>query len=170
LANFDISRFRSGESRSIQYERQIKRLKDTSKEVGCVETAVRGSIENLREKKGDSFVIYGEPQSGKTEMMICLTGKLVDEGYSCIVHLLNDSVDLLDQNLGRFKESGLAPAAKNFTEVLDPAVKLDGGQHVLFCKKNANWPAPGSADTELGVLMGPEVCHGETEVYTRVQA
>ena len=28
------------------------------------------------------------------------------------------------------------------------------------------WPAPGSADTELGVLMEPEVCHGETEVYT----
>jgi hypothetical protein len=32
------------------------------------------------------------------------------------------------------------------------------------------WPAPGSADTELGVFMGPEVSHGETEVYTRVQA
>jgi hypothetical protein len=32
------------------------------------------------------------------------------------------------------------------------------------------WPAPGSADTELGVLMEPEVCHGEAEVYTRVQA
>ena len=32
------------------------------------------------------------------------------------------------------------------------------------------WPAPGSADTELGVLMEPEVSHGETEVYTRVQA
>jgi hypothetical protein len=32
------------------------------------------------------------------------------------------------------------------------------------------WPAPGSVDTELGVLMEPEVCHGETEVYTRVQA
>jgi hypothetical protein len=32
------------------------------------------------------------------------------------------------------------------------------------------WPAPGSADTELGVLMEPEVGHGETEVYTRVQA
>jgi transposase len=28
------------------------------------------------------------------------------------------------------------------------------------------WPAPGSAATELGVLMEPEVCHGETEVYT----
>jgi hypothetical protein len=33
-----------------------------------------------------------------------------------------------------------------------------------------NWPAAGSADTELGVLMEPEVCHGATEVYTRVQA
>jgi hypothetical protein len=32
------------------------------------------------------------------------------------------------------------------------------------------WPAPGSEDTELGVLMEPEVGHGETEVYTRVQA
>ena len=27
------------------------------------------------------------------------------------------------------------------------------------------WPAPGSADTELGVLMEPEVGHGTTEVY-----
>jgi hypothetical protein len=33
-----------------------------------------------------------------------------------------------------------------------------------------DWPAPGSADTELGVLMEPEVCDGATEVYTGVQA
>ena len=32
------------------------------------------------------------------------------------------------------------------------------------------WPAPGSEDTELGVFMGPEVGHGETEVYAGVQA
>jgi hypothetical protein len=32
------------------------------------------------------------------------------------------------------------------------------------------WPAPGSEDTELGVLMEPEVGHGKTEVYPRVQA
>jgi len=31
-------------------------------------------------------------------------------------------------------------------------------------------PVPGSEDTELGVLMEPEVGHGETEVYPRVQA
>ena len=32
------------------------------------------------------------------------------------------------------------------------------------------WPAPGSADTELGVLMELEVSHGKAEVYPRVQA
>ena len=32
------------------------------------------------------------------------------------------------------------------------------------------WPAPGSEDTELGVLMELEGGHGETEVYARVQA
>ena len=36
--------------------------------------------------------------------------------------------------------------------------------------KEAVWPAPGSEDTELGVLMELEVGHGETEVYARVQA
>jgi hypothetical protein len=42
-------------------------------------------------------------------------------------------------------------------------------QAFLFCL-SAIWPAPGSADTELGVLMEPEVYHGETEAYTGVQA
>jgi hypothetical protein len=34
----------------------------------------------------------------------------------------------------------------------------------------AEWPAPGSEDTELGVLLELEVGHGETEVYAGVQA
>ena len=40
----------------------------------------------------------------------------------------------------------------------------------LQLEVTAVWPAPGSEDTELGVLMEPEVGHGEAEVYTRVQA
>jgi hypothetical protein len=32
------------------------------------------------------------------------------------------------------------------------------------------WPAPGSEDTELGVLMEREVRHGAAEIYARVQA
>ena len=52
---------------------------------------------------------------------------------------------------------------------------LSGGTLNLTSTKrlrdNADvWPAPGSEDTELGVLMGPEVRHGEAEVYARVQA
>jgi hypothetical protein len=37
-------------------------------------------------------------------------------------------------------------------------------------KEEDVWPAPGSEDTELGVLMELEVGHGETEVYPGVQA
>jgi hypothetical protein len=40
----------------------------------------------------------------------------------------------------------------------------------FFTSVLAIWPAPGSEDTELGVLMGPEGGHGETEVHARVQA
>jgi len=36
--------------------------------------------------------------------------------------------------------------------------------------KPDRWPAPGSEDTELGVLMEPEVRHGAAEVYAGVQA
>jgi hypothetical protein len=35
----------------------------------------------------------------------------------------------------------------------------------IFSKNVVGWPAPGSEDTELGVLMELEVRHGETEVY-----
>jgi hypothetical protein len=45
---------------------------------------------------------------------------------------------------------------------------ITGSDH--FLTKHKDWPAPGSEDTELGVLMGPEVDHGEAEVHARVQA
>jgi len=135
---FDLKKFKDKQKDSTkQYERQLARLRQSKKEVVSIEVAVRGAYENL--KSGNhSFVIYGEPQSGKTEMMICLTAKLLDENYPLIIHLLNDSVDLLGQNLGRFKSSGLSPAARNFSEVLDPAVKIKGQSHVIFCKKNGS--------------------------------
>jgi hypothetical protein len=134
---FDINRFKKSSVPAAQYNRQLKRLTGAGKEVQSIEKAVRGAITNLEEGHR-SFVIYGEPQSGKTEMMICLTAKLLDENRDVIVHLLNDSVDLLGQNLGRFKMSGLAPAARNFSEILDPAVKIKGQKHVIFCKKNGS--------------------------------
>ena len=135
---FNIDRFLSNDGASDQYERQLKRLSSAGKSVTSIEQAVRGALDSLADKNGRSFVIYGEPQSGKTEMMICLTDKLLDTGRDMIVHLLNDSVDLLGQNLGRFKSSGLAPAARNFSEVLDPGVKLKGQKNVIFCKNNGS--------------------------------
>jgi uncharacterized protein len=43
--------------------------------------------------------------------------------------------------------------------------RIEPGEEITY-----DWPAPGSEDTELGVFMGPEVGHGETKVYTGVQA
>jgi len=57
-------------------------------------------------------------------------------------------------------------------------VVIEAGVTVTFKPTNsiysfyrlADWPAPGSEDTELGVFMELEVSHGKTTVYTRVQA
>jgi hypothetical protein len=138
ISEFDISRLKRSDPPTNQYERQLKRLTDNRKEVICIEEAVRGAVRNIDDPNNRSFVIYGEPQSGKTEMMICLTAKLLDEGFEFVLHLLNDSVDLLGQNLGRFKSSGLSPAARDFIEILDPAVKIKRQRHVVFCKKNGS--------------------------------
>jgi hypothetical protein len=54
-------------------------------------------------------------------------------------------------------------------EVALGAVKLDQNT-LIFIDGIDVWPAPGSADTELGVLMEPEVSHGKAEVYAGVQA
>ena len=48
--------------------------------------------------------------------------------------------------------------------------ELDKFAEEKFGKKMANWPAAGFEDTELSVNMEPEVDHGTTEIYTRVQA
>lgn len=136
--SFDISKFTSDDQPSNQYQRQLQRLRAIGNSTECVEATVQGALKNLSGSTQKSFVIYGEPQSGKTEMMICLTAKLLDEGYRFIVHLLNDSVDLLGQNLGRFHGSGLAPSAQNVMEIVDPAIDVKAGTFIVFCKKNGN--------------------------------
>jgi hypothetical protein len=138
LQTFEPNLFKGGSSSSDQYQRQLRRLTSAGQSVEAIEEAVRGALSNLSGEGRKSFVVYGEPQSGKTEMMICLTAKLLDEGRQFILHLLNDSVDLLGQNLGRFQSSGLAPSAQNFSEILDPLIKINAGKRVIFCKKNAN--------------------------------
>lgn len=137
MSNFNLQELKSEQSNKNRYRRRIAHLTGKGMYVGSIETVVEESISNLN-KGVKSFVVYGEPQSGKTEMMIALTGRLLDEGYKIVIILLNDSVQLLGQNLKRFHKSKIDPAPKNFTEILPPNIEIGNKELIIFCKKNAN--------------------------------
>src|ERR1700744_3009793 len=114
MPELDLDELKGLRANTSRYSVQINRLKGLGLDPSHINETVMKAASNL-ESGAKSFVIFGEPQSGKTEMMICLTAKLLDQGHKIIIHLLNDSVQLLEQNLDRFKRSDLAPAARNFT-------------------------------------------------------
>lgn len=134
--NFDLDSLKRQAEVGNRYEKRLAHLVTAGQEVDRIKVVVSAAIENIHGGQR-SFVVYGEPQSGKTEMMIALTAKLLDEGHKIIVVLLNDSVQLLGQNLERFQRSGLSPSPKKFSEVLPPEVAIGDRQWVIFCKKNA---------------------------------
>lgn len=119
-----------------QYHERIQLLNSTGITTTEIENTVEAVIRNLN-KGSKSFVIFGEPQSGKTEMMIALNARLLDEGYDVIINLLTDSVDLLHQSLSRFGSANLSPSPKEFKELPLDAKKLAGKQWIIFSKKNA---------------------------------
>jgi hypothetical protein len=135
-AEIDLAKFKSKAQLKDRYAKQLQRLQTHGIAPACIEEAVKGTTDNLSKTKSSSLVIYGEPQSGKTEMMICLTAKLLDSGHAIIVHLMNDSVDLLAQNLTRFKVSGLAPAPRSLSDLLQSSPTQNPKELVVFCKKN----------------------------------
>jgi hypothetical protein len=132
----DLAKIKSKTKLKDRYAKQLQRLRANKVSTNSVERAVDGAISNLATAKKASLVVYGEPQSGKTEMMICLTARLLDEGHSTIIHLMNDSVDLLAQNLRRFKAAGLAPAPRSLSELLQSSDTKNPLELVVFCKKN----------------------------------
>jgi primosomal protein N' len=126
LSVFDFEKIKNSSDLKSRYEKQIDRISGGGKwQTDNIESTVANCIENIK-SECRSFVIYGEPQSGKTEMMISLSAKLIDEGFRIILILMNDSVDLLNQNLDRFKRSGIDPTPVNFTEILDKVNKIEG--------------------------------------------
>jgi Z1 domain len=131
-----LARLASAAGTTHQYEKQLNRVRAQGDETEMIEEAVDKVMSNLPKAATGSLVVYGDPQSGKTEMMICLTARLLDDGHKTIVHLMNDSVDLLMQSLDRFKLAGLAPAPRSATDLANsPLVR--GHNAILFCKKNA---------------------------------
>jgi hypothetical protein len=133
--SFDLEALRKEAEVGNRYEKRLAVLLDMGQEVERIKSVATAAVENIKAGQ-TSFVIYGEPQSGKTEMMIALTGKLLDEGHKIVVVLLNDSVQLLGQNLERFQRSGLSPSPKKFSEILTPEVVIGNRQWIIFCKKN----------------------------------
>ncbi|WP_338879036.1 Z1 domain-containing protein [Achromobacter veterisilvae] len=120
-----------------QYQRRLAALTDKKIDTRSIEDTVEKTIANFKASNGRSFVIFGEPQSGKTEMMIALNARLLDEGVGIIVNLLTDSVDLLEQSLSRFRASGLSPSPKQFSELPKESKDLGKKRWVIFSKKNA---------------------------------
>jgi len=140
MAEFDINKFKTAVIgyTSSRYNKYLTALHNNKFWTDGIEKTVEGSIKNISERATRSFVIYGEPQSGKTGMMIALTARLLDDGHKMIIVLLNDSVQLLEQNLERFTRSDLDPAPIRFAQVMDPAVEPHKGSWIIFCKKNAS--------------------------------
>ena len=123
---------------NLKANRYQKYLDSLDFETQQIEETVTESINNIKKKKSRSFVIYGEPQSGKTSMMIALTGKLLDEGHKFIIILVQDNLFLESQNYIRFHESTLSPSPKKFSDILHPDIKLKDREFVIFCKKNSS--------------------------------
>lgn len=134
--SFDINKFK-GLNQTNRYEEQLSRIKKDGLDTSCIEEAVEDAIDNLN-RHVKSFIIYGDPQSGKTEMMIALTAKLLDMGNKIIIILLNDNVGLLEQNLRRFSGSGLDPDPKNYKDIMDDVYQIKDYEWVIFCKKNSS--------------------------------
>lgn len=132
----DLLKIAAGARLTDQYGRQLDRVRQGNQQTDCIEETIAGVEQVLQNwSTGGSIVIYGEPQSGKTEMMICLTARLLDQDHKVVVHLMNDSIDLLRQNLDRFTTAGLAPAPRLVTDLVTTPL-TQGQAAIIFCKKN----------------------------------
>ena len=130
--------FNPSDYEDIKLDRYQTYLDSCRFETKHIRETVENSFNNLKKSRSKSFVIYGEPQSGKTSMMIALTAKLLDEGYKLIIHLVQDNLFLESQNLSRFEESTLNPSPKRFIEILPKDVNIKDRELIIFCKKNSS--------------------------------
>lgn len=121
------------------YERRLAKLRSWGRDTALIEEGT-ASVLRVLESGTRSFVVYGEPQSGKTEFMIALTCKLIDQGYETIFVIMNDNTELEQQNFDRFLAAHeLNPSPMRDFEVLRlPKGELkEKHQRVIFCRKNA---------------------------------
>ena len=121
------------------YPERIKSLSERGRNPIPIEKGIEDTLKVL-EAKTRSFVIYGEPQSGKTEFMIALVCKLIDLNYKTIFVVMNDNTELENQNFDRFHAAPeLNPTpCRDFEIPGMPVVELKvDKQRIIFCRKNS---------------------------------
>lgn len=127
-------------AQSTCFSSRISALKSRGKETEHIETGIADVLAVLS-KGATSFVIYGEPQSGKTEFMIALACKLIDLGKKTIFVVMNDNAELEVQNFDRFHAAPeLNPSPLRDFQLQsmdDDELRLDK-QRIIFCRKNSS--------------------------------
>lgn len=122
-----------------RFDARIKYLESQEIDVSIIQKGVNEVIKSLTDG-ADSLVVYGEPQSGKTEFMIALVCRLLDEGKKTIFVTVNDNTELEVQNFDRFVSAiQINPSPmkfEDFVELQDRDKKTDL-QRIIFCRKNA---------------------------------
>jgi len=161
--DFDIERFKKIKFGNDKYTKQLNRLKKDGIDTSMIEETIDSSVNHISGGTR-AFVIFGEPQSGKTEMMVCLTSKLLDIGKKVIIILLNDNNTLLGQNLDRFKHSKTDPDPKDYSDILNPHIDIGKKNWVIFCKKNPkNLP---KLISKVGKIKGKVIIDDEADYAT----
>ena len=111
-------------SKNNRYKERINALKQDGFDTSIIEEGINEVNKVLDQKNGKSFVVYGEPQSGKTEFMIALTCQLLDKGFKTIFVLVNDNTELESQNFYRFiNAQQLDPAPKKESHYIKKRVQ-----------------------------------------------
>jgi len=129
------------DKKSSRFNKRLNFLKDEKgMEISQIEEG-NNQVSKVLASGGKSFVIYGEPQSGKTEMMIALTCKLLDDGFKTIFIVMNDNTELENQNFNRFRsasELNTAPMKDSQLQGMEIADLKTEKIRVIFCRKNKN--------------------------------
>jgi hypothetical protein len=110
----------------------------------------------------------GEPNAGDRHVRLLTTEEDVTDYHGQLLEQLRH----VEDNINKFAIQNYAASGAVVLAYLADKAPL-WATIIIVALLNINfaiWPAPGSEDTELGVLMELEVGHGETEVYPRVQA
>ncbi len=134
-----LSKLSAAKSSSNCYQSRMKSLENMGRDPTLIKDGIADVLRVL-EAGARSFVIYGEPQSGKTEFMIALVCKLLDQGKKTIFVIMNDNTELETQNFDRFHMAQeLNPTPERDWQILgmDKSNLQTIKQRIIFCRKNA---------------------------------